>query len=411
VSRQIAAPVTLAVLGAGGRGAEAYGRWALEHADEARVVAVAEPDEGRRARFAQGHSLDGQNVFDDWRKLVGAGRLADAIVIATPDRLHVEPTIAALELGYEVLLEKPIAPTEHELDRLGEAAAHGRGSITVAHVLRYTPFFAKIRELLDDGRIGELVGITHHENIGYWHFAHSFVRGSWRQTDEASPMLLAKACHDLDLMSWFAGAACVSVASAGGLHHFRAENAPPGAPARCTDGCPVADDCAFYAPRFYVERLAGVTGMPLSAVTTDPTLEGRLRALREGSYGHTWQARYRRGRDAPLPAVDGGPRHGAALGTRSLRSGCDAGRPGADLAHRRGANGAAAPRTVRRTWRGRPCDDCRLLPRRSSASRRGCGPQPHLAGRVAGQPPYRLRGRASAARATGRLPRRLDSAT
>jgi predicted dehydrogenase len=285
VSLQSDAPVTLAVLGAGGRGAEAYGRWALDHPEAARVVAVAEPDGPRRARFAADHSLVEAGVFADWRELVAAGRLADALVIATPDRLHVEPAIAGLELGYEVLLEKPIAPAEAELDRIAAAAARLRGSITVAHVLRYTPFFSRIRALLDEGRIGQLLGITHHENVGYWHFAHSFVRGNWRRTDLASPMLLAKACHDLDLLRWFAGAACTAVASSGGLRHFRPENAPAGAPRRCTDGCPVADECPFYAPRYYLHRLAEVDGVPVSAITADPSPEGRLRALRTGPYG------------------------------------------------------------------------------------------------------------------------------
>jgi predicted dehydrogenase len=129
------------------------------------------------------------------------------------------------------------------------------------------------------------VQIQHAENIGYWHFAHSYVRGNWRRVDDASAMLLAKACHDLDVLRWLAGAPCRSVASFGGLRHFRPENAPPGAPPRCTDGCPAAGECPFYAPRLYVERLAGHTGWPVSVVTPDPSPAARLAALREGPYG------------------------------------------------------------------------------------------------------------------------------
>jgi predicted dehydrogenase len=217
--------------------------------------------------------------------MLAAGRMADALIIATPDRVHVGPAIAGLELGYDILVEKPIAPTETELEQIGAAAARSPGSVTVAHVLRYAPFFAEVRRLLDEGRIGRLVAISHHENIGYWHFAHSYVRGNWRRADLATPMLLAKACHDLDLLRWFAGAACRSVSSVGGLSHFRVENAPVGAPARCTDGCPVADECPFFAPRFYIEQLAGTDGWPVSAITPDPSPEGRMHALREGPYG------------------------------------------------------------------------------------------------------------------------------
>ena len=283
--RRMVPPVRLAVVGAGIRGAETYGRYALEHPAAARVVAVAEPDGTRRERFAADHGLPPERTFADWRDLLAAGRLWDGLIVATPDRCHAAPVLAALALDCDILVEKPIAPTEEELEQVASAAAVSRGSITVAHVLRHAPFFVRIRRLLDEGRIGRLIAISHHENIGYWHFAHSYVRGNWRRADLASPMLLAKACHDLDLLRWFADAPCSRVSSVGGLHHFRVENAPAVAPVRCTDGCPVADACPFYAPRFYIEQLAGVTGWPVSAITDDPSPEGRLRALQEGPYG------------------------------------------------------------------------------------------------------------------------------
>jgi predicted dehydrogenase len=152
-------------------------------------------------------------------------------------------------------------------------------------VLRYTPFFATVRHVLDAGWLGDLVTIQHAEYVGYWHFAHSFVRGNWRNQALASPMILAKACHDLDLLRWFAGDRCTAVASFGGLRHFRADQAPARATLRCTDGCPVAPECPFDAVRFYVERLASVTEWPVSVVTSDPSREGRLTALRTGPYG------------------------------------------------------------------------------------------------------------------------------
>ena len=279
-------PVSIAVVGAGSRGREAYGRYCVEHPDEGQVVAVAEPDDDRRGAFAEQHALGAQQSYVDWRDLLHGRRIADAVIIATPDAMHVEPALAALDLGYHVLLEKPIGPREDDVRRLAAAAAQAPvGSITVAHVLRYTPFFRLLKRLVLQGAIGRLMAIQHSENIGYWHFAHSFVRGNWRSEAVASPMILAKACHDLDLLRWFAGAPCTTVASVGRLSHFRPENVPPGAPARCTDGCPVADHCAFYAPRFYLELLEGVTGWPISTITNDPRPEGVMAALREGPYG------------------------------------------------------------------------------------------------------------------------------
>ena len=278
-----AEPITVALIGAGERGRNVYGRWCLEHPDRARVVAVAEPLSDRRDSFAAEHRLDAANAFDGWAALMDRDRLADAVVIATPDREHAGPAIAALERGYEVVLEKPIARSEAEVRAVVSAAERNAGSVIVAHVLRYAPFFTALKRSLDDGLIGNLVTITHAERIGYWHFAHSFVRGNWRREDQSSPMLLAKAGHDLDLLRWLAGDRCTSVASFGGLRHFRPEEAPDGAFDRCWDGerrCPVAAACPFDAVRLYVERIAEVTGWPVSVVTDDPSPHGRLAALR-----------------------------------------------------------------------------------------------------------------------------------
>ena len=251
-------------------------------------MAVADTDPDRRAALVTEHDLPDSQAFGDWRELLAHDRAADAVVIATPDREHAAPAIAALAGGHDVILEKPIAPTADEVRAVGEAAARSAGSVTVAHVLRYTPFFTAVKRTLDEGVIGELVTIEHAERIGYWHFAHSFVRGNWRREADASPMILAKACHDLDLVRWLAGDRCTAVSSFGGLRHFRADEAPPGAHDRCTDGsvrCPAAASCPFDAVRLYVERTSEVSGWPVSVITSDPTPAGRLRALATGPYG------------------------------------------------------------------------------------------------------------------------------
>lgn len=283
---QFEGPLRVAVIGCGERGRRAYGAYALAYPNRLRVVACADSDPQKRERFAAEHGLGPDDAHVDWRALFESPRPAfEAVVVATPDREHVEPAVAALDHGRDVLLEKPIAPTAEGVLAVRNAARRSSGSVSVSHVLRYTPFFATLHRLVANGAIGDLVGIDHAENIGYWHFAHSYVRGNWRNEAIASPMLLAKACHDLDLLRWFAGAPCVRVYSAGGLRHFRAENVPSGAPARCIDGCPHADTCPFHAPRFYIERLALTDGPPVSAISVDTSPEGRERALREGPYG------------------------------------------------------------------------------------------------------------------------------
>lgn len=275
----------IVIIGAGGRGRDAYGRWAIEHPDRARVVAVADVDPGRRAALAE--AAGGAAEFGDWREVVDRlGELrADGVVIAVPDALHVDVAVAVADAGVPFLLEKPAAPTLAELERLAVHAGRVSARLAIGHVLRFTPFWRTIKRIADSGAIGRLMTIEVRENIGFWHFAHSYVRGNWRKTELSSAMVLAKTSHDLDLIRWIAGSAPDTLYSIGELSWFRAENAPPGAPAYCLDGCPVAASCPFYAPRYYVDALAEVHGHPVHLLGDDTSTAGRLEALRTGDYG------------------------------------------------------------------------------------------------------------------------------
>lgn len=285
MSAQHGAPVRLLVVGAGGRGAHAYAPWCLEHPDRAAVVAAADPDPQRLSWLAEAHGIAPELCFTGWSDALAQPGPWDAVVIATPDRLHVDPALAALDLDYDILMEKPIAPTRAEVQRMADASADRGAQVTVGHVLRYTPYFQTVKRLVDDGAIGRLQTIEWAENIGYWHFAHSYVRGNWHNSADSSPMILAKACHDLDLLRWLAGSETTHVSSFGSLSHFRSGQEPEGATDRCMDGCAAAETCPFNAVRFYIEDLASVDGPPVTAITTDTSPEGRWRALRETDYG------------------------------------------------------------------------------------------------------------------------------
>ncbi len=278
------APVDAVLIGAGGRGTFAYGAWAARHPEEVRFVAVAEPDEGRRARFAALHEIAPERCFARWQDLIAAGQLAPALVCCTQDQMHVDPALAALQAGYHVLLEKPMAVSPEDCVRLVQASEQAGRLLTICHVLRYTPFFATLHEVVASGRLGEIVAIEHRENVVYWHMAHSFVRGNWGNSGRASPMILAKCCHDLDILNWImADQPVARVQSFGSLMHFRPEHAPPGAPARCTDGCPAAEECSFYAPRIYMN--ADKASFLVTSLGMDTSPEGRLQALQTGPYG------------------------------------------------------------------------------------------------------------------------------
>jgi predicted dehydrogenase len=274
-------PVTLAVAGAGIRG-QNYARRAAA-GGRARLVAVAEPDEGRRGVFAAEHGLPSDRVFVDWRELAARPRLADAVVVATQDAQHVEPAVAFAGLGYHLLLEKPMAPTEAGSRRIAEAAERAGVMLAVCHVMRYSAYTRTLKALLESGRIGDVVNVQHLEPVGWWHFAHSFVRGNWRSERESSPMLLAKCCHDVDWLGHLIGRPARRVSSFGGLTHFRPENRPAGAAGRCLD-CAAEPGCPYSAPRIYL-GLVGDRGWPRTVLTADPSPEGVLEALRTGPYG------------------------------------------------------------------------------------------------------------------------------
>lgn len=272
-------PVTAVLVGAGQRGYFVYGGYAQERPDQLAYVGVADPDPARRRRFADAHGLDIAAVHADWATLL-AERRADVCVITTPDRHHVEPTLAALAVGYHVVLEKPIGSTVGETAAIA-AAANGR--VHVGHVLRYSPFFRVLHEVVASGRLGDIVNVAHSENIAVWHMAHSYVRGNWARTSDSSPMIVAKCCHDFDILHWNVTVPVTRLWSTGSLFHFRPDHAPPGALPRCTDGCPAGPICPFDARRIYLDE--GRTGWPVHVITDDMTRQGRLEALETGPYG------------------------------------------------------------------------------------------------------------------------------
>ena len=275
-------PVTAVILGAGSRGCS-YGAYAAEYPDQLQVVAIAEPRADRREQLARQLHVPEEMCFSSWQELLNRPRMADCAFVCTLDDDHTAPAVQAMEKGYHLLLEKPMSNREDECSAIAAAAQQYDRTLAVCHVLRYTPFFMTLKELIDRGQIGEVTTINQIENVGYWHQAHSFVRGNWRSAGETSPMLLQKSCHDMDIILWLMGKNCLRVQSFGSLRHFTPENAPEGAPGRCLDGCPHANNCPYYAPKLYLDM--SLTGWPVDVITTDLSEEGRRKALEEGPYG------------------------------------------------------------------------------------------------------------------------------
>lgn len=246
-------PVKVIIIGAGNRG-RTYANYAKMFPDCMQIVGVSDIRESRKNAMGDRFNVPEEHRFDDWSEVFRVPKFADAVVISTPDDVHYDPCMKALEWGYDCLLEKPVAQTEKECTDIAKQAHKYNRIVAVCHVLRYSPYFRAMYQALQSGMIGKVISIQHMEPIECRHMAHSYVRGNWRDSNQTTPIILAKSCHDLDILRWFVGKPCKTIVADGSLTWFKAENAPEGAPLRCTDGCPHESTCPFSAIDVYVRR-------------------------------------------------------------------------------------------------------------------------------------------------------------
>ena len=276
--------VKILLVGAGSRGST-YAENAVIQDDASEIVGVAEPREYFRNRAKEIYNIPPENCTTCWTELVEKNIEANAVIIATQDALHEAPAVAFADKGYNILLEKPMAPDEAGCRNIVDAIIRNNVIFAVCHVLRYTNYTQKLKAVIDSGAIGEVVNIQRLEPVAHWHQAHSYIRGNWRKESESASMLLAKSCHDLDWIHYIMGCRCEKVSSFGSLYCFRKENKPAGAGERCLD-CSIEAECAYSAKRFYLGSVSP-DGDPFWAglIATPPTVESVTKALRTGPYG------------------------------------------------------------------------------------------------------------------------------
>ena len=281
--------VTVSIIGLGGRGGEAYGRYLITQKDKFKITHICDINAVRLNKYGELFEVTEENRFASEEEFFEK-KLSDVLFITTGDGLHIRMAKKALQLGYDIVMEKPISDKAEELRELAELARETGKKIMVCHVLRYTVMMRKLKEILNSGAIGKLISIDHTENVVYWHEAHSYVRGNWRNRALATPMIMAKCCHDLDLLQDFVGSKCRSVASMGSLAYFKPEFKPEGAADRCVN-CKYVDSCTYSAKNIYIQGWYNV-GKPLNTfpfnLITDvyPTTEEALmQSITYGPYG------------------------------------------------------------------------------------------------------------------------------
>ncbi|NHN29790.1 Gfo/Idh/MocA family protein [Paenibacillus agricola] len=247
-------PVTAIIVGAGHRSL-IYASYAEKHPDQLQITGVVEPDPLRRSLTAKRFNIPDLCCFETVEQLVQGSIIADAAINGTMDELHVQTTIPLLKAGYDILLEKPIAISEHEMLKLVQAANHYSRRVMICHVLRYAPFYSEIRKTVAAGEIGTIVNIQTAEHVSYHHMAVSYIRGKWNSLENCkSSMLMAKCSHDMDVISWMSGAQPVKVSSFGSLTQFKPENAPEGSGYRCLEDCKIEAACTYSARKHYIEQ-------------------------------------------------------------------------------------------------------------------------------------------------------------
>lgn len=276
--------IKVILIGAGNRGTT-YTDVMAAMPEKFEVVAVAEPIESRREYIKNKHNIKDDMCFDDYKPLLALGKIADAALIATMDRDHFEPAMQAINLKYDLLLEKPVAPTAKECKLITENAVKNNVKVVICTVLRYTDIFKKLKEIIDSGKIGKVMSINHEECVGNVHQTHSFVRGNWGNSEKSSPMLLQKSCHDTDILAWLLGKKLKKIQSFGSLSFFKEENAPKGSPQYCIEGCPESESCPYNAVKIYYDDKENGWFRTTCTRLAFPTDDDVKKAITETQYG------------------------------------------------------------------------------------------------------------------------------
>ena len=248
-------PVTAVIVG-GGHRSVIYADHMLKYPDELKIVGIADPDPERREMCRERYGFSAENCFEDADALARRGRIADAVINGTMDHQHYATSVPLLELGYDMLLEKPFAVSKEEMDALLAVIRKHGNRVMICHVLRYAPFYRSIKQQLLRGALGDIINIQMAEHVSYHHLSTSYVRGKWANENKCkTTMLLAKSCHDIDLMMWLMQPTLpTTVSSVGSIFQFKPENAPAGAGTRCTVDCPLADSCRYSAKNLYLKH-------------------------------------------------------------------------------------------------------------------------------------------------------------
>lgn len=248
-------PITAIIVGAGHR-SFVYSELAKTNPEMLKIVGVADPNPIRRKKAMDYFGFKEDMCFENAEELAKKRKLADTVINGTMDEQHLETAVPLLNAGYDMLLEKPFAPNEEEMRQIVNCAKKNNSKVMICHVLRYTPFYYAIKERIVNGEIGDIINIQTTEHVSYHHLSTSYIRGKWANSDKChTSMLLAKCCHDLDIIMWMMSETKPKqISSFGGKFQFKPENAPKEAGTICMKDCPLVDTCVYSTKRLYIDH-------------------------------------------------------------------------------------------------------------------------------------------------------------
>ena len=273
--------VKLAIIGTGLRGAYTYAPLIAKYKDKCEIVAFVENKKGRRDLFLEKYPVDKDMVFDNLNDFIAHDKLADAVIISHYDLLHYDTAQVLLVKGYDVLVETPVANSLDELVHLKEYSLKNKDRLfMVAYNNRYSSFYTKLKEIVDDKKLGDLINISYNVDIGYQNFVHNYVRGNWRITSDTATIMLTNSCQDIDMMINLSKGKCQKVSCFSDLRIFNWENFNTKMSENCFR-CSEEESCPFSAKKIYLQEDKLIN----NSVHINPTKDNLEAILKQGPYG------------------------------------------------------------------------------------------------------------------------------
>jgi len=276
-----------AVVGYGNRG-QIYADYSLVMPKEFGVCAIIDTNEAKLFEAKKRYGLPDSALFKSFADFLNSGIKCDFVINATMDQLHYSSALEILNAGFDMLIEKPIVSNAKQLIEIKDIADKKGLKVFVCHVLRYTPYFLKIKQIISSGGIGKVMTIEMNEHVGTSHYLTSYVRGKWNsEANCGSGFLLAKSCHDMDLVCWLNNSTePESIASFGSRSQFIERNRPIDAAEFCLD-CAIERQCPYSSVKHYLEEdvLPFLTWDRLNKPLDTITNEEKIEFLRSDIYG------------------------------------------------------------------------------------------------------------------------------